>query len=71
MIAAESELSCVPRGHRGLWVQVSVVSWELTEGYRLPWAWFDEALPRQGAQGRARRFLVDVLRELKSRTIIA
>ena len=53
-----------------MWGQVSVVSWELTEGYRLPWAWFDEALPRQGAQGRARRFLVDVLRELKS-TIIA
>ena len=67
-------LSCVPRnGQRStrLWGQVSVVSWELTEGYRLPWAWFDEALPRQGAQGRARRFLVDVLRELKSRTIIA
>ena len=60
-------LSCVPRnGQRStrLWGQVSVVSGELPEGYRLPWAWFDEALPRQGAQGRAQRFLVDVLREL-------
>lgn len=44
--------------------KVSVVPWELTEDYPLPWRWFDAALPAclGGGGSTVRRFLAAVVR---------